>query len=279
MTRRHEHEGDAATVEAIDDDGASGGPRGAAGGVMSQRPEFPPLYRPFAVTPDLDPFERAIGVAGDGAEAGTLLWSIAQEACECAVVLAPEHHLEASLPVVLVAMLGLGDALGSLVPPVVAVTFGWPDRLEVNGGVIGGVRMASAPVVVRSAVPDWMVIGISVAVRGPWADDQPPDDLLRTTLAEEGCGQVQTVDLLEAFARHFLAWINRWQDDGVGPILQAWLSRATGLGKPIELEIGDHVRQGTFTGLTESGAMRLVKEGVAQTISLDEAIKVPSWSV
>ena len=60
----------------------------------------------------------------------------------------------------------------------------------------------------------------------------------RTTLAEEGCGDIQTVDLLEAFARHFLAWIHRWQEDGVGPVQQAWLARATGLGKPIEVEVG-----------------------------------------
>jgi BirA family biotin operon repressor/biotin-[acetyl-CoA-carboxylase] ligase len=246
---------------------------------MSERPEFPPLYRPFAVTPELDPFERCINVATDGAEPGTLLWSIGQEACECAVVLAPEQSLEASLPVVLVAMLALGDALGSLVPPLVAVTFGWPDRLEVNGGVVGGVRMATAPATTPAAPPDWLVIGFGVALRGPWGEAEPGDDLHRTTLADEGCAEVVTVDLLEAFARHFLAWINRWQEDGVGPVLQAWMSRATGLGKPIDIEVGGHKRRGTFAGLTESGAMRLVKEGVTQTISLDEAMRVPSWSV
>jgi biotin-(acetyl-CoA carboxylase) ligase len=244
---------------------------------MSERPEFPPLYRPFAVTPDLDPFDRALSVAAD-AEAGTLLWSIGQDACECAVVLAPEQSLEKSLPVVLVAMLGLGDALGSLAPPVVAVTFGWPDRLEVNGGVIGGVRMARAPTDAPIAVPDWMVIGFGVAMRGSWAGEDPGDHVLRTTLADEGCGEIQTLDLLEALSRHFLAWMNRWQADGVGPIQQAWMSRATGLGKPIEVDVGGQVRQGTFTGLTESGAIRLVKEGVTQTISLEEAMKVPSWS-
>ena len=56
---------------------------------MSENPTFPPLFRPFAVTPDVDPFERCCGIAAEGAEAGTLLWSIGQEACECAVVLAP----------------------------------------------------------------------------------------------------------------------------------------------------------------------------------------------
>ncbi len=247
---------------------------------MSERPYFPPLYRPFAVTTEVDPFERCVTVAAEGAEAGTLLWSVGQEACECAIVLAPEQSLEASLPVVLVALLGLGDALGSLAPPVVAVTFGWPDRIEVNGGVIGGVRMAHAAARSPTEVPDWMVVGFGVASRGAWGSDaEPADDLYRTTLAEEGCGDVQTIDLLEAFARHFLAWIHRWQEDGVGPVRQAWMARATGLGKPVGIEVGDQRRQGTFAGLTDSGAIRLVNEGVTQTISLEEAMRVPSWSV
>lgn len=254
-----------------------GTPAGA--GTMTERPEFPPLYRPFAVTPELDPFERCVSVAADGAEAGTLLWSIGQDACECAVVLAPEQSLEASLPIVLVAMLGLGDALGSLVPPVVAVTYGWPDRIEVNGGVVGGVRMAHAETTAPNRIPDWLVIGFGVAVRGRWAEAETGDELRRTTLADEGCGDIQTVDLLEAFARHFLAWINRWQEDGVGPVLQAWMSRATGLGKPIVVEIGGQKKEGTFSGLTEAGAIRIEKDGVTQTISLEEAMKVPTWSV
>jgi biotin-(acetyl-CoA carboxylase) ligase len=245
-----------------------------------ERPSFPPLYRPFAVTPEVDPFDRCVTVAEEGAEAGTLLWSIGQEACECAVVLAPEHARAASLPVVLVAMLGLGDALGSLVPPVVAVTFGWPDRIEVNGGVIGGIRLACAPTERPDDVPDWMVVGFGVAMRGSWAEDgEPGDDLYRTTLADEGCGEVQTIDLLEAFGRHFLAWLNRWQEDGVAPVEQAWLARATGLGKTIGLEIRGEKKEGIFAGLAESGAIRLEKDGASETIALDEAMQVPTWSV
>ena len=244
---------------------------------MTERPVFPPLLKPLAVTPDLDPFERAVKLAAEGAEAGTLLWSIGQDTCQCAVVLAPEQALEPSLPIVLIAMLGLADGLGALVPPMVAVTFGWPDRIEVNGGVAGGVRFASAPTEASDAVPDWLVIGVSIAVRGPWAEDVR-HDRQRTTLAEEGCGDVLTSDLLEAFARHLLGWINRWQEDGVEPVKQAWLSRATGLGKRVEIRLDDQVRAGTFEGITETGAMRLARDGVAQTVALDEAMKVPTWS-
>jgi biotin-(acetyl-CoA carboxylase) ligase len=246
---------------------------------MSERPVFPPLLRPSAVTPDVDPFERCLGLAAEGADAGTLLWSTGQEVCEGAVVLAPEQPLEPSLPIVLIALLGLADALGAMVPPMVAITFGWPDCVEVNDGMVGGVRFASAPTEASDAVPDWLVIGFRIAMRGPRALPKPPDAWQRTTLADEGCGEVTTIDLLEAFGRHFLSWINRWQEQGVEPVQRAWLSRATGLGKQVEVRVGGQIRMGVFEGLTETGAMRLVRDGVAQTIALDEAMRVPTWSI
>jgi biotin-(acetyl-CoA carboxylase) ligase len=246
---------------------------------MTERPVFPPLLRPCAVTPDRHPFERGLDLAAEGAEAGTLLWSTGQDACEGAIVLAPEQPLEPSLPIVLIAMLGLGDALGAMVPPMVAVTFGWPDRIEVNGSVVGGVRFACAATETAEAVPDWLVIGFSVAVRGLPTAGAAPERFRRTTLADEGCGEVMTIDLLEAFGRHFLSWINRWQEAGVEPVQKAWLSRATGLGKRVEIRLGDQVRSGTFEGLTETGALRLVRAGVAHTIALNEAMRVPTWSI
>jgi biotin-(acetyl-CoA carboxylase) ligase len=245
---------------------------------MSERPALPPLLRPVAVTPDVHPFERALQLAAEGAEPGTLLWSTGQEVCEGAVVLAPEQPLDRSLPVVLIALLGLGDALGAMVPPMVAVTFGWPDRIEVNGGVVGGVRFACAATATAEAVPDWLVIGFAIALRGRSTPAASADMVRRTTLAEEGC-EVPALDLLEAFGRHLLSWIDRWQEQGVAPVHKAWLSRATGLGKRIEVPLRDQVRAGTFAGLTDTGALRLVRDGVAQTIALDEALRVPTWSV
>jgi BirA family biotin operon repressor/biotin-[acetyl-CoA-carboxylase] ligase len=246
---------------------------------MTERPVLPPLLRPFAVPSDVDLFERCMKLAAEGAEPGTLLWSGDQDDCECAVVLAPEQPREQSLPIVLVAMLGLADGLGSLVPPAVPVTFGWPDRLEVNGRVVGGVRCVSTSADAPDAIPDWLVIGFRIAVRGPESSRPMPDARRRSSLADAGCGEVTTTDLLEQFGRHFLSWINRWQEEGVRPVQQAWLRRATGLGKQVDVRVGGHVRTGIFEGLTETGAMRLVKEGVAQAIALDEAMRVPTWLI
>ena len=213
----------------------------------------------------------------EGAEPGTLLWSIGQEASECAIVLAPEQSQDVSMPVALVAMLALGDALGALIPPIVAVHFSWPDRLELNGGIVGGIRLACADVDSGDKIPDWLVVGFGIAVGGDWPEREPGHDLRRTTLAAEGCQDVTSNDLVEGFSRHFLAWLNRWQEDGVQPIRQAWLARATGLGKEVEIDLGERKVRGTFAGLTETGAIRLVKGGVTQTVPLHEATRRPSW--
>jgi biotin-(acetyl-CoA carboxylase) ligase len=245
---------------------------------MSERPVMPPLFRPLAVTPDIDPFERGLQVAAEGAEAGTVLWSIGQDKCQAAVVLAPEHPLEASLPIVLVAMLGLGDALGALLPPVVPLTFSWPDRIEVNSATVGGVRMTSARTEMPSEIPAWMVVGYGISVRAAPGGTEPGHRPGVTTLADEGC-EIDSIDLVEAFSRHFLAWIHRWQEDGAAPVRQAWLSRATGLSKTIEVATGGHKKQGIFTGLTDSGSIRLMRNGITQTVSLEEAMKIPSWTI
>lgn len=245
---------------------------------MSERPVMPPMFQALAVTPDLDPFDRGLQVAADGADAGTVLWSIGQDKSQAAVVLAPEHPLDVSLPIVLVAMLGLGDALGALLPPVVPLTFSWPDRIEVNGATVGGVRMASARTEKPNDVPNWIVVGYGITVRAAPGSAEPGHREGSTTLADEGC-ELASIDLIEAFGRHFLAWINRWQEDGPSPVRQAWLSRATGLSRTIEVTTGGHVKQGIFTGLTDTGSIRLMLNGITQTVSLEEAMKTPSWTI
>ncbi|MGI9418945.1 MAG: biotin/lipoate--protein ligase family protein [Geminicoccaceae bacterium] len=237
---------------------------------MTERPHFPPIYRAYAITADLDPFDRAMEMAKEGTEAGTLIWSARQDVFECAVVLAPENSLEESLPVLLAASLGLGDALGALIPPVIAVTFGWPDRVDVNGGTVGKIRLLVAETPNPTAVPDWLVIGFSLANAGHWRDGGQAGHQV-TTLAEEGC-QIDLLDLLESFSRHFLAWINRWQGDGVQPLQQAWMSRTLDVGKPVRIDVAGRPREGTFKGLNEQCGLELVDRGRHYVIPLDAAI-------
>ena len=228
---------------------------------MSDRPHLPPLYRAVVLDAAGDAFVEAQARACAGAEPGTLLWSARDDRLDCAVILEPEHPLSQSLPVHYVALLGLGDALGALLPPTVAVTFDWPDRVAVNGGTVGGVRLAAADADAAEA-PAWMVVGAGLAMADD--DDAPGRNPGRTTLGAEGGAGVAPVDLVEAFARHFLVWLNRWQDDGFGPVRQAWLKRAAGSG-------------GRVAGLDDFGGLLLIEDGRTRTLDLRRALKRASW--
>lgn len=243
---------------------------------MTERPALPPIFNAFAVNPVIDPFDRAVTLAKGQTQAGTFIWSERTDVYQSALILAPERSLEESLPITLVALLGLGDALGTLIPPVISATFGWPDRIEVNGGIVGNIRLAVAETPNPTAIPDWLVVGFNIDYKGSWTrqDDQSRH---RTTLLEEGC-QIEHVDLLEALSRHLLAWINRWQTDGIQPVQQAWMSRAPEIGKHITIEIAGRVKQGTFKGVNGQGGIELVDKGRHQIIPLNEALQttVPS---
>ncbi len=241
---------------------------------MTNRPSLPSIFNGISVSDDTDPFERAVLLARGDSEAGTFIWSQRTDVLQSALVLAPDNSLEESLPVVLVGLLGLSDALGSLIPPVVSVTFGWPNRIEINGGFVGEVRLVVSETPNPTAIPDWLVIGFDLANEGRWRKDESGDQH-RTTLAEEGCF-VEAVDFLEALSRHLLAWITRWQNDGIQPVQQAWLSRAPEIGKHIEFKIDGRTKRGTFKGVNDQGGIELADQGRHVTVTLSDALLTPA---
>ena len=233
-------------------------------------PRLPPLYRLTVVEPDSDAFARALDLTAGPAEDGTIVWSRRPDRLDSAVFFRPEAPLIEALPVIYSVALGLGDAIGALAPPIVAVHFRWPDRIEVNGTLAGGLRAGWGGGTAEDASP-WLVVGVGLLVAGAAADAE------RTTLQEEGCPEVTTVDLLESFGRHALAWINRWQADGFAPVRGAWLSRAAGLDGEGALELGDGPVAGRFVGLDEQGNLLLMIDGRTRTVSLADALVRPSW--
>ncbi len=205
-------------------------------------PSFPPLFTGERLAAGQDPMAKAVSRAALGTDAGLVVWSAEVETARAAMVLAPEVALDRATTVAFALALGLGDALGALAPPEVAVHFVWPGGLRVNGARVGRLRAAAAtdnP----GAVPDWLVVGIEVGV-APARGDEPGEDPERTWLSEEGCAEITAIRLIDAWARHALVWINTWQDRGIGAVHEAWRARAWGLGEPLE-------EGGVFVGLDE----------------------------
>ena len=182
---------------------------------------FPPVFSPV-VRLSGDAFARATELAANGAEPGTLVWIDRRDRLDCAVVLAPDRSLDEALPVIRVGLLALGDALGSLGPPQTPITIAPPDGLLVNGGLVGGVRIAAE----TADPPGWMVLGATIDVEGNPYDTDPGINIGRTALFEEGFGEVTTPDLVQSYAHHLLNWMSRWEEEGEAAIMPDWRKRS-----------------------------------------------------
>lgn len=231
-----------------------------------ETPQFPPMFRGEALRANLDPFAKAISTAMRGIDPGLIVWSEDKSTAKAALVLAPEEPLKQAIGVVFAAFLGLSDSLGALAPPEVAVHFQWPDRIKVNGGLCGRLRVA-AETTVPDQEPNWIVVGIEVPLL-PDHGHEPGNDPDQTTLVEEGCGEITRAQLIESWSRHTLVWINRYVDDGFAPLHAAWRSKCDSLGESVETP-----QQGTFMGLDELGGMLLKDDSGTHIIPLTRLLE------
>jgi biotin-(acetyl-CoA carboxylase) ligase len=238
---------------------------------MTQRLRIPAVYHLVTLAPDADLDAEARDMAAGGAEDGTLLWSDRQDRLEAAVIVHPEEVLERAALVAYVGMLGLADGLGAVAPPLLEITFTWPDGINVNGARLGHVRLALPADARPGAVPDWLVLytAINIATENPEA---AMVDLGVTYLAEEGCPDITSGAMLESFARHFLKWVNTWQDDGFDTVRTVWRHYGHEDGDDIELDLAAERIGGTFGGIGDDGALLLSRDGADRPVALLAAL-------
>src|SRR3954449_637499 len=112
------------------------------------------LNTPFATALDLPPGFRVVTLreVGDAfahakanaAElgAGTLVFVGRFDLAEFAVVLEPDEPLRLARRAFYAGMTALADALAAHAPPEKPMTIDWPDAIRIDGGLIGGGRLA-----------------------------------------------------------------------------------------------------------------------------------------
>lgn len=181
---------------------------------------LPPGFR--ALPGGDDPWAAAVRAAAAGAEPGSVFWDGAHGHCRAAFVFAPDRPLAAGLMLDLGA-LALFDAIAVLAPPQVPVHLVPPDGLAVDGGRVATLRASEAPAG-ADGVPDWAVLGMDAAVGVSMV--APGDTPDRTSLAEEGFGDVTPADLLTHMSRHLLGWIEAWREDGAAALAKVVAQRA-----------------------------------------------------
>lgn len=239
---------------------------------MRQEPTLPSVYRLVTVDRADDAAETARRLARGGAEDGTLVWAKpapggrASEDLACALILKPECDLETAVQLSYVAALGLSEALGTLLPPV-PLLFTWPSTLVIINARLAEVRLETArPPKSKKGNIDWLVLRCRVHVGLRRVEDRER----LTSLCDEGSGDIAVVDVLEAYARHFMSWANRWLDDGFAPVRTSWLNRNDSAGKSLTVEVGGAELTGTFVDVDAKGRLELDTGGGRRTIELSD---------
>jgi len=233
---------------------------------MIDAPDFPPLLTGHAVTPPAEPFSLACRRAASGeAGAGDVFWGRSHNELDVAVVLEPEVGAAQAHEMLFVAMVALGDCIGALSPPEVSIFYRWPGMILANGAEVGQARLAMAAPDDGEAPPQWLAVGVRLAIRPARDAPDPGANVDRTTLWDEGCGDLDRKTLLESYSRHLKTWIHRWETEGVRAIRDAWLARAEGRGETVTIAYEGAEKTGTFLGIDEAGGL-ILKNGEAMII-------------
>src|SRR5437016_5069893 len=164
--------------------------------------DLPPPFRLVTLREAGDAFAHATSIAAE-AGAGTLVYVGRFDLAEFAVVLEPDEKLATARRAFYAGMAALADALTVQAPPEKLITFTWPDAIEVDGGLVGGARLAWPPRAGEDAAPPWLVFGAMIRTVA-MGEAEPGLRPLATALAEEGFHDLGSGALVECFARHLM---------------------------------------------------------------------------
>ena len=224
--------------------------------------DLPPPFRAKALREVGDAFAHATTVAArEGA--GLLVHVGRYDLAEFAVVLEPDEPLRTARRAIYAGMVALADALAAHAPPEKPIAIDWPDAIRVDGGLVGGGRLGTAPDAKENAPPPWLVFGASIRTVAMGVAE-PGLLPLSAALEDEGFA-LGDGKLVESFARHLMTTIDVWQQDGFDEIAQNYLARLK-------------LTPGVTYAIDQNGDLLLRRGGKTERRSLKAVLEAqPSW--
>jgi len=185
--------------------------------------DLPPPFTLVTLREVGDAFSHAVEIAPEQG-AGTLVYVGRFDLAEFAVVLEPDEPLRSARRTLYLGMAALTDALLAYAPPEKAVEIGWPDAIHVDGGLVGGGRLAWPQDASEDEPPDWLVFGAMIRTVS-MGEGEPGLNPLVAALEEEGFSDLTAGALVESFARHLMVHTDAWQEQGFGAVAKEYLQR------------------------------------------------------
>ena len=185
--------------------------------------DLPPPFRLRTLREVGDAFKHAAAIAGDEG-AGTLVFVGRFDLAEFAVVLEPEEPLRTARRAFYAGLTALADALAVHAPPEKPIMFEWPDAIRIDGGLVGGARLAWPSGADETKPAEWLVFGASIRMVA-MTDAEPGLHPLAAALEEEGFDGLGSGRLVESFSRHLMVAIDAWQEQGFGAVAKNYIAR------------------------------------------------------
>jgi biotin-(acetyl-CoA carboxylase) ligase len=232
--------------------------------VLAPQVELPPPFTLVTLREVGDAFAHAVEIAPQQG-AGTLVYVGRFDLAEFAVVLEPDEPLRTARRAFYTGMVALIDALLSHAPPERRVEIDWPDAIRVEGGLVGGGRLAWPQGAHENEPPAWLVFGGMIRMVSMTGVD-PGLHPTAAALEEEGFTDVAAAELVGSFARHLMVHVDAQQERGFSAIASEYLKRLPrdrGLRRDID-ETGDLVSR--RVGKSDVERRKLVPE-----------LATPSW--
>lgn len=134
----------------------------------------------------------------------------------------------------------------------------WPNDVLLNDCKISGILL-------EKGSGEYIIIGIGVNLT---AAPQKLEAVLyrATSLAAEGIN-VNRIDFLCAYLKHFTKNVSLWKTEGFVTIQQLWQHNAKGLNEEITVNMPKEQKKGIFRGIDENGLLRLEHSGMIEKIS------------
>src|SRR3954452_23692439 len=190
---------------------------------LEQPLDLPPGYNPVGLRELGDAFVHACDIAAE-AGAGTLVWVRRYDLVEFAVVLEPEEALRSARRAFFAGMNAVGDAISAHCPPERQVSFGWPDAIEFDGGLLGGARLGWPKDCAEDEIPAWLVFGVILRA-ADMAHIEEVQAASGVALLSEGFEMIDTDAIIESFSRHLMTAFDQWSEHGFEAIARDYLAR------------------------------------------------------
>ena len=224
--------------------------------------DLPPGFRAVGLREFGDAFAKATMIA-DESGAGTLVWTRRFDLVELAVVLEPAEPLSSARRAFFAGMNAAADALAAHCPPEKPIIIAFPDTILLDGGLIGGGRLAWPERAAENEVPAWLVFGLMVRLMMPVG----PASRDRTSLEAEGFEVLEARDLIGSFARHLMVHFETWREKGFQPVGADYMARLSS-------------EKGARRGIDGNGDLLVHRAGrssKAERLELVPALTICGW--